>query len=453
MSTGGEPLRLKAQVAATIAAAAQALAGNRVVRNSLFSSAGFVVPLVLLLLFTPPLIGGMGVEGYGLWTLALSVLGLMGTLELGLGTAIAKFVAEYHSKGDADGLSAAVSTGLLLQTAIGLLLTCPLYLLAPAVARWFGGSALSLNGVEQAIRLTALALVPVLWRSGGLAVPTGLQRFEIPMVLNVSQRILLLTAALLVVLLGGTVQEAILSTVVVTWSFGLASLAVMFRLLRGSQARLYVSWRYAHEMLSFAAFNGAASIGGQVFGSMDRLAVGAVLGLSGLTYYTVAIGIANKLLYLTDYLTRSLMPATSAWNAAGDHRKLVLYYRRSTAVVVALNVGMAAVLLVASEPFMRLWMGASFAAETVPALRILTIVYMMTSLNAPAYQMANGLGRPWICAVTSLVGGAGTICLIVVLGRTMGLQGAAWANAAYWVTLLVIVYVGHLLSRGPAGTR
>lgn len=425
---------------------------NRVLRNSAYSMATLVVPTALLLVFTPALVHQMGVEPYGLWTLVMSALGLMGTLELGLSAAISKYVAGHAGAGDHEGISATITAGMALQCALGLLLTLPLYLLAPRLAALFSTDALPAADVISALQMTSLALLPVLIRSGCLAAPAGLQRFEVPAVFNVVHRVLILSVALFVAVSTGSAYQVILSTIILTWIAGLASVGVMLYSLKGLTVRPLFSWRLTRPMLSFAAYNGAGNIGSQIFSSVDRFVVGAVLGVSVVAYYSVVIGIANKLLFVSDYAARSLMPAASAWHAAGDRASLRRYFRRGSAMMFAINGAGGLAIAILAGPFMTAWMGVDFASQSADALAILAIVYAGISFNSVAFHMANGMGKPWIGAVTQIAGGLGTIWLIGVLGPQMGLNGAAWANAAYWTTTLIVVYVARML-RAPASTE
>jgi O-antigen/teichoic acid export membrane protein len=423
---------------------------NRVLRNSAYSVSTLLLPAVLLLLFTPALVRQMGVEAYGLWTLVLTALGLMGTLELGLSAAISKYVAEHAGAGDDEGISATITAGMALQCALGVLLTVPLYWLAPQFAGLFSTATLPTSEVVSALQWTSLALLPVLIRSGCLAVPAGLQRFELPAIFNVVHRVLILVAALLISVSTGSVPAVILSTILLTWLAGLASVAAMLISLRGMAVKPLFRWRQTRPMLSFAVYNGAATIGSQIFSSVDRFAVGAVLGMSAVAYYSVVIGIANKSLYVSDYAARALMPAASAWHAAGDRASLRRYFWRGSKLFLMFNGAAGIALALLARPFMTAWMGPDFAAQSADALAILAIVYAGISFNSVAFHMVNGMGKPWICAVTQIAGGLGTVWLIGVLGERMGLAGAAWANAAYWITALITIYVARLIGKPVA---
>lgn len=420
-------------------------ARNRVFKNSTYSGLGFAVPFIVNLAATPFLVKKMGLEAYGLWHIAISSLGMMDILEFGAATAISKYVAEYSSKKNIEGLSAITTVALLFVLVVGIGFTLPLYFFASHFAQWFITEQIGPDQITHIIRVTVFGFLPLLLKNSALAVSKGFQQFGIPTLLGTAHNIVLIVMTLFLVWLGGTVENVVAGTVALMWLAGLLSAGWAFWILRPFAIRLHFSWAYARQMFSFMAFTGLAGLGRQLFSSIDRIVVGAVLGLSQVTYYTVSIGVANKLVSLSSSLTQSLLPAASSWHAKKDMHKLWLYFKRSTLVIAALNLGIGGILLLISGPFMRWWMGEEFAAQALPAFRILIVVYAGIAATAPAAQIANGIKLPWINTVGALASGVGTILLIFLLGPAFGLAGTAWANAASWIKLGVPLFVGSYI--------
>ena len=424
---------------------------DRVARNSFYSVVQFAVPTLLLLGVTPILIRHMGTEHYGLWMLATSALGLMSIAEFGLNTAIAKFIAEYMASKDTNALAIVVSRGLVACVLLGTVLVIPLYVYSPALAEVFKSSeTLSTAQIGSVIKIISLGLAPLLLRSYAMAIPIGLQRFEIPVVITIGYQILSYAAALIVTLLGGSVALVVGSTVGVLWIAAFGALLIAWRMLKPLhlQYRQVFSKKTLQKLFSFALMSGISGIGSRIFSFADRLAVGAVLGLEAVAYYSVIISVAAKILQLGDVLASALMPAVSAWMASGTIRRAQAYFLRATGAVLAINFIVANVLLGLSAPFLRLWMGELFADQALLPFRILIVIYALISLNAPAYHVANGIGIPWLNALGSLLGGSLTIGLILWLGNMSGLMGVAVANAGYLFNfLLIIVTIGFFQSK------
>jgi O-antigen/teichoic acid export membrane protein len=417
---------------------------NKVVRNSFYSVIQFVVPTLLLLVFTPIFLHKIGIERYGLWMLATSVLGLMGMAEFGLNTAISKFVAEFLESGNTTALSTVISAGLVVYLLLGFGLIVPLYIFSPALAGIFKPSeAISAEQIGLVIRIMSLGFIPLLLRNGAMAIPIGLQRFQVPVIMTIGYQLLSYTAALMIAFSGGSVDQVVESTVIVLWVTALGSLFVSWQMLKPFNLEFTItrSGQVLRRMFNFALISGVSSMGSQIFSFADRLAVGVVLGLDAVAYYTVIISVADKILQLSSALTGALMPAVSSWMASGNIRRVRAYFLRATSALVVLNFLVASILLLLSETLLRLWMGEEFAYYVLVPFRVLIVIYALISLNAPSYFVAYGMGNPGINALAAITGGCLTIGLILKWGKTLGLLGTVLANSGYLITFAITVYV------------
>jgi len=144
---------------------------NIIVRNSLYGAIQFFAPTLLLLIFTPIFIQRMGTTQYGLWMLATSTLGLMGIAEFGLGTTIAKFVAEFSSTNDNKALSTIISWGLISYVLLGAIFIVPLYVFSPRLATIFKPSeTVSIEQIGDIVRIMSLGFIPLLLRNGAMSI-------------------------------------------------------------------------------------------------------------------------------------------------------------------------------------------------------------------------------------------------------------------------------------------
>jgi len=421
---------------------------NKIVRNSFYGVIQFILPALLLLVFTPIFIYKMGTEHYGLWMLATSALGLMGIAEFGLNTAISKFVAEFVGSKDTVALSVVISAGLVAYLLVGLGLIVPLYIFSPFLAGIFKPSeTVSAEEIGLVIRIMSLGFIPLLLRSGAMAIPIGLQRFQTPVIVSVGYQLLSYTAALIVVFLGGSVAQVVGSTVAVLWTAALGSLFIVWRMLQPFNLKFTIthSRRILGRMFSFTLVSGISDLGSQIFGFMDRLTVGVVLGLDAVAYYTVIVSVAAKILQFSIALTSALMPAVSSWMASGDIQRVRAYFMRATMVLLVLNFLIASVLLILSTLLLRLWMGDAFVNHALIPFRILVVVYAVISVNTPAYYVANGVGIPYLNAIAAIFGGLFTIGLIFWLSPDWGLTGAAIANLGFVTTFVQLIGVSIYL--------
>src|SRR3954467_9266586 len=95
--------------------------GAVVVRNVGLSFATRIWFMVLGVAIVPYTVDKLGTDLYGVYLLVSIVLGYFSFLDLGLGAAATKYVAEYDSAGDQDAVTSVVRTALTLYFVLGLI--------------------------------------------------------------------------------------------------------------------------------------------------------------------------------------------------------------------------------------------------------------------------------------------------------------------------------------------
>jgi O-antigen/teichoic acid export membrane protein len=420
----------------------------RIAQNSVYSVLGAGGAFTVTLLATPLLLHRLGTVNFGLWSIAIAAFGLMNALEFGLGTAVAKYVAEHVGAGNPSALSATVTAAVSAYLAVGVVLTLPLFIFAPRASRFFDAAQAPGTHVDSVLRLVSLGLIPMLLLSCGQALAVGLQDFRVPTFASLTQTTLTMTLAVAIVVAGGSVREVVAGSLCVLWIVGLGTLTVGLRLVRRAGATVSFASTHARRLISYVAFTGLTGVGALLFSSVDRVVVGAVVGLRAVAYYAVAIGVANKILFVADVACRPLLPAASTHVGQGRSDLVLAQLRRATVLTTLAVLVLGTTLFVAAEPLLRWWLGQRFAEHAVAPFRILVVIYVLIAVTAPAYHVINGIGLAWVAAAATISGGALTIALIALLGPRLGLDGAAAANGAYCINLALPAVAYAALTRG-----
>jgi len=92
---------------------------KRVLANSLSGTSLYFVNIVVAFIMAPVLIHTLGNRDYGLWELVMSVIGYMGLLDLGIGTALVRFVSFADGKNDPVDMQQTISTSFFFFGALG----------------------------------------------------------------------------------------------------------------------------------------------------------------------------------------------------------------------------------------------------------------------------------------------------------------------------------------------
>lgn len=395
----------------------------------------------------PVLTHTLGLATYGVWAVLISILSLTSVLQMGLAPAVTFHVAQAGN--DEDVKRRILVTSFVLFSALGALAGSILFLGAHLIAALTFRDAERAQEAAAVLPLLGLAAFFQFLRQWVMAAEAGLQRYDLQAWAD---------GLGTVALYGGLVVLALLDPGIgplAAW-WGIASLGTVFghwylwRTRSAVSVTLKHGWdsRQARVLFNFGVRQWASQLGGNLFGHVDRVVVNLILGPAAAGIYSAGTSVAIRINELSAAPVQVVGPAIAA--ASSLARKAVLY-RRAQALNALLAYGLAAAVMLGSEPLAHVLVPTQ--PDTMASvLRILGFCYGVYSVNAVAFYAAQGLGRPWINARWTIAAGCTFVLALVPLGRLFGLRGAAWANLAYALTLGINLEVlGQLaLRRVPA---
>lgn len=413
------------------------LRARLVVRNVGWNLVAQLWLLALAIVAAPYVIEGLGVEAYGLYTLVFALIGWFAVLDLGLGVATVKYISEERGRGDDEAVQRVVGTSVTLYVAAGALGAAALAVSAPVVAR----HVLRLDGATadlgtDALQLAALGFLVAMPMAAFTALPVALQRLDL-----VNRRSILFGSASVVgtvgVLAAGFGLLAAIGLAVVV--NGVA--AVAFWRLSGSllpEISLRPSFHRptARRLIGFGTLKFLAQASTQAVYHLDKLIVGALLGLAAAAFYAIPVLVAQRLVALVANVATAFLPAASDLHGRGDAARFEQLYLRSSKLVALLVFPSAALLALYAEPILHLWLGEEFARNSAWPLRLLAVGYAVNALTTMPALAADSIGRPRVPAAFSVASAALNVVLSLALIPPFGLVGA---SAAILLTSVVLL--------------
>jgi len=396
------------------------------IRNVAYNFLSQVWFLVLPLAASPYIVRQLGVDAFGVLSLASAVIGYLAILDLGMGTATIKYIADYYAEGDFQSIAKVIGTSIVIYTGLGLVGT--IIILATAnliVTRLLQVPVNLVSPTLFVFYLSSLGFLVNMPLTVFNAIPNALQRFDI----LVKQNLVLGTVATLgqVVLLAlGYSLKALISLNVVISAVGvLVFVVVSRRLLPGVSFRPVFDVPTAKRVLRFSSMKVISIISGHVVFQLDKLLVATFLPLASVTYYVVSLSLAQKIITVIPNVTTAVFPAVSEFKA--DKARLNDLYFRVSKAVLLLVLPMAVALLVFADKVLGFWMGPEFATHGAAALKFMVMAFLLASFAAVPDIFAGALGRPGIPAFFSAIGAVLNLGLALLLIPRYGISGPALA--------------------------
>lgn len=420
---------------------AAARAGTRrLVSGVVWNMLGRGLPLMVALALTPPLVAALGIERWGLFTLALGLVGVFGVFDLGLGAALTRTLAERIGRGERAGEGALVASALALLLALSTLL---------ALTLWFAVPALVERGlnVPPALRAEAVAGLRVLAAAAPLVVVNAAlwgvlaahQRFRAANLAAMPVAVLYYLGPLLVLLVWDSLAGVMLALVGARLLNTLAYSALIRPIVPGISLGA-VSLRAVGPLLRLGGWMSLSGVLTQVSLYADRFLVGALLSLAAVAFYATPLDLVMRLWILPVAVAQALLPAlASSFRAMPAETAALL--RRGVLLIAGLVLPGCVALIVLAHPLLRLWLGPAFADGGAAVLRILAVGILFSCAGFAPGALLDAIGRPDVTARFALALAVVSLPAAVLLLLAAGIEGAAVA----WSLRCVVECGGRML--------
>ncbi|WP_229423009.1 oligosaccharide flippase family protein [Telluria aromaticivorans] len=398
------------------------------VRNAWSNLLGAAIPALVMLATVPLVVKGLGEANYGVYSLVTAIVGYFAVIDINVTAGSVKYIAEHNAREDQGKVIETMSFGLMVYAVIGLLGALGLFL----GAEWFisGVFAVPPSLVPEAIATLKLAALGFLLGQLQVylnSVPQSLMRYDISARVEMVFGTLVPLATVAVLLLGHGLFEVVLLRVAASSLHCLVLWRAIRRLVPGFRWR-WPQARIRNELLGFSAYSFLSRFATLSYVHADKLIIGALVGVTGLAYFTVAATLANRVLGLSFRLSGVLFPAASALAASGELARLDRLYVKATRYVAFLNAAILVLVAVFAHQILRYWMNEDFARHGALVLAVMALAQFVDSLTSLPSLVNDGMGHPRISglfAVSRALAGLG----IVYAGVAgWGIDGAAWGH-------------------------
>ena len=399
--------------------------GRQLVRNVIFSLVTQAAPLAVAVLFTPYVIRGLGIDRFGLLALARAALSYLAIVEVGLGRATTRFVAEALGQEALHRLPRVIWTSLLTQLAFGLGGGVTVILLTPLLVRALLHVPPGLFSETVNMFFIVALCIPVIICTRSLrGVLEALQRFDLLAAMQVPSSILVYLVPAVGVWLRLDLAQIMLLFLLVWTLTALTYLLACLLLVPALRGVPRMDRALLRPLLSFGGWVAVSDLVIPIFVYLDRWMVGALVSVGDVTYYTVPNEMLSRLLIIPSAIAAVVFPAMSALPSGRNGQLKRLYARTLKAALLVMTPLLGLVGYFAGD-LLRLWLGQAFALRTTEVARMLSVGVLFNSLGMIAATVLDAAGRPDLRAKVFLSYVVAYVLWTWALIRAWGIDGAA----------------------------
>lgn len=415
--------------------------GRLIARNTLLNLVAHAIPLGLALVVIPIVVRGLGAERFGVLALAWVLAGYFVVLDLGLGRATTKFVAEALGQGLEARIPSTVWTAIALQAAIGIAGALILAALAPLIVeRFLNVPAVLVAEAKAAFYVLSLAIPPMLVGGALRGVLEAAQRFDLVNAVRVPVSSGTLLGPLVGTLLGWSLPSIVLAIVAVQVAAAAAYYLLSVRVFPTLRTRTFRGGA-VRPLMAFGGWLTVSVVVGPVFAYLDRFVLGSAVSLAAVAYYAAPYDMLTRLWVIPASLLATIFPAMSALGGAGRKDGQAGLAARSLRYLLLAMGPVFILIAVNAHDILRVWLGPTFAARSAGVLQILAVGVLVNYLTFVPYTLLQAIGRADVTAKVHLAEVPAYVALVWWMVASWGALGAALAWLIRAAVDAVIVFV------------
>ena len=389
------------------------------------------------------LIQYLGEKQYGVWVLVASVFQFRLLLNMGLNSAVNRYIPVCLAKQDYVGVNKVISTTFFFYCCIAIILAIISVIIYFNVGRWFK--------IEPELIQSARNLVLIVGGCFSLVVPLQMSSA----ILSGIQRHDILNLAFIITLLAKTA----LLVVLVLKGFGLLTVGLIFagseivpRIIQYHFSKKLmpticittknVEKRLLLEMGAYGVNSMLYAINIMVLAKASSIIIAIFLGTTDVSYFAIALSGVKLISLALQPFSRAIQPAASDLGARNDDKRLNEMAFLSQKYSLLMLIPSACFFVVMGREFLTVWMGPAIADPATigmmaTILTILTVANGLRLAQHSNYVVLLGLGEHRVFGFMTVVNsllfiGSAVLCLSVF---QLGLLAVAWS---FFVPMVLI---------------
>jgi O-antigen/teichoic acid export membrane protein len=389
--------------------------------------------MLFAVVLTPALIHTLGPDRWGVFTLALSLVGMFGIFDFGIGRAITKNIAEAIGCGTVGELASQVKTGLVVLLGFGI---AGSLVMAVGIEFWIRTSLKVPPALVPEARYSLLVLcliVPWIVVGGGMwGILSAFQQSKAAMIISMPLTVMYYAGPLFVYRLTHSLVQVTALMVILR----LAATVFFWQKCKQSMpelAKARVDFSTLGPVFALSGWMTISNILWPILAYIDRFTIASLVSTAAVGYYSTAGDLVTRLYLVPAAITGSIFPAIAAQKGK-DPKKACELIRHGTLSITTVIFPISAILMVFGSPLLAWWLGKDVSSHIAPLLPWFALGLIMAASDTLITGVIDSLGYPKVNSQFSIAEIILYVPFMAVCAKFAGLQGAAiaWAVRAFF---------------------
>lgn len=405
--------------------------------GAIFSYILIVADTLYGLLFTPFLISTLGEGEYGVYKIIASLISSITVLDLGIGSTALRYISKYHAEKDDQKLSNYSAMGLIQAGVLSTVMVAVCVGIFFSIDSIYGNSLseFELEKAKQLFSIFIILLVANTFEKIVFSIIAGCEHFALANFLKLFRIVSKVIICWIILL-------QVSDSVILLWvDLGLTVFTILIQLIyiRYRMKLKIKLWHWDNDLFKqsfvYTMLMFIQSLAVQLNGNLDNMVIGAVIGSSMVTVYSIGLTLYGMYEKFAMAFSDLMLPTVSKQIAAGasntELENTVIKVGRFE--LIALGGALCGYLIVGKE-FIRLWLGDGYDFAWLVGLILMvpTTIPLIQNVSLSILRAKNKMGFRTVAVcimavfnlVFTIVGVRYVGAVMACVGTAIGLVGA-----------------------------
>jgi O-antigen/teichoic acid export membrane protein len=411
---------------------------RRIASNALMQIGGQVLPLCAAAIAVPVIYRNIGASDFGVFTIALSAVGMFSLMDLGLGRSAVRFISRALAIGDSVGAASIAAQCVIMLGGVCLGLSALFVAAIPYIsARLITTDTGSRASLEATLYILTSAIPFLGATSVFRAVLEAREKFLFIGVMQSIFGTLTYALPLFVSLATKDVRLITMSAIACRFAAVVPYFNAARRQWEGGFPWRLIDLRIGAEFRQFSAWSVVSNLVGTVIVYGDRALITRLVPLDQIAFYNVPLEVFGRLMIVINGAITVAFPLLSRH---AEKRALLLKAYLIALALMSVLIGGLLLLCAALVPMgLDMWLGKEFRTHSTLLVRIVVLGLLFQGFNALALAFLNARGLSRLPAIMHLVEAPVYLIAVYLFGSRFGLVGIA----CVWSARALIEFVGY----------
>ena len=420
---------------------------NSILINIFSNWANLLILISVRFLLTPFFIHKLGDGEYGIWILISSVVGYMELLNLGMNTAIIRYISKFIEMKNYKKANEIFNTALFMFLSLAILVVIVVLILANYLPYFF-----DLHGNDFYIIIFIIVGINLAFEFifyTFSAILAGQHKFVEINAVGIT--ILLINTLLVVSFLMAGYKLLAIALIQICTNFARGILLSIYSLKTTPELRIdlrSIKKGSFETIFSYTFYNLLMNVSAKINLTASFIIIGHFLSAGAVTFFAIANNLIKYLHVLIIQMQRVLIPYFSQLEARENDEQIRENFLALTRYVLIIAIPIIYVFIFYGNSFITLWVGSKYADLAGKVLTILAIGKLFHITQLATETTLKGISKHKNLSFIKILESISVLILGILLVNKYKLIGMAYANSipmVFFNLIVIPIYACKLL--------